>query len=164
MLPIRRAQHVKKSTRPTVGHKAVKPLTHHPKCIQATVPSASLGSHPGVILHLHQSERLTNRRPRRPRHSICNLRQTTMRDPQPTIINRYLNSNSSLTIPLVAITMLHQARITSLSTLLSLPPLWSPSLSNSYMWHSSILVRRLLHRQHPCHPRDHRRALQSPPQ
>ena len=58
MLPIRRAQHVKKSTRPTVGHKAVKPLTHHPKCIQATVPSASLGSHPGVILHLHQSERL----------------------------------------------------------------------------------------------------------
>jgi len=45
-----------------------------------------------------------------------------MRGLQAWTIDLYLNSNSSHTTVLVVITMLRQARLISLSTLLSLPP------------------------------------------
>jgi hypothetical protein len=122
-LPIRRAQLVKKNIPPTADHlKVLKPPTRRLRCIQPTAPSANLGK-PGVILHRHQFEWLTSKRPRlHPRRNTCNLRPATMRDPRAMTINRLLKSSSSLTITPVAITMLHQARTTFLSTLLS-PPL-----------------------------------------
>lgn len=75
-------------------------------------------------LHRHHFELPTSQRCRRHHHhqySICNLRSTTTRGLQAWIIDLYPNSNSSLTTVPVVITMLRQARLTSLSILLSLP-------------------------------------------
>jgi len=74
-------------------------------------------------LHRHQSELPTNQSRRHHHHqySTCNLRSTTMKGLQAWAIDLYLNSNSNHTTVLVVITMLRQARLISLSTLLFLP-------------------------------------------